>query len=1510
MARLAECSRTLLDAILAALVITLFVSVVGPRVAMAQCPQGPIHGPAAVADTGCDGAVSVTPHGGNLGTVTADSGNYVTTSFTVKNIGAESDSFWVTCSNDVAHTACVGVSGGTPIWLRVGQSTNITVTYSAIAPGVGTIGLSVWGLTHGGSDLGWDTVTVVAHPRPPVVDVTPYNPDDQDFGRCANACFAATASFSTVPYFSLGQAHAITLAYNGDRQDLRPFVFAKVYAPRGSSLTPAQFWFQVRLKVGGSWVTRTLINGDTTLHYNGSADTVRLGAQLADSDVTTGVDSMQVVVTSQYGSPWNSVWTTVANTRLVVVNERTSAVARGWTIAGLQHLYLQSDSSALITDGAGSAGYFTHSAPGTWTAPAGDFTSLRLIGTSLVRAYRDSTKLTFDASGRETQVADRFGNTTTFAYDGSSRLIQVRDPLYVANTDTLYRRLTLAYGSNGVSTVTDGLGRVTTVTVNSTKQLTQVTDPGGGTTKYKYDSALRLDTIVDRDAKAWPLGYDAYWRIDTVAGPSVPINGGSSARPRTRLVSWQEAGVPLSSTTTNAATAPRIDSIHAQVLDPEGNVTLYTSDRWGQPVAATNPIGQVTTTLRNGSGQVVRITSPQGAVDSLGYDATGFLVYSRHGSDDAITYANGGWGESSTINYTAYQETYSLASGTGAVTLVRGSAGDTVARYTYDTRGRATLYQDASGHTHHYGYDAQVGQRIADTLPDTLVTQNLYDLYGRDTATIVGSLKPQITHYDLLNRVTARYDSAGATPWTFTYDSLRPTQLSNPRGLVRTTLYNAAGWADSSWNSVQGSTVLNRTNYDKDGRVTSAINRRGQTINVAYDSLGRRTRMWTATHADTTTFNDAARTFTNSNGVVTETAYLNTLLRPDSAVWVFADSLHHRFKKQYHYATSGVVDSVIPTASGDTISLWTRGYAYTGFAGHGYLLSRVKFGSHTTTYTTTLGRDTKSRRVVVDTLSVPYPGGGGVAPCTDGYCLTVRVGHNVLQVIDSQWISDTALNRAAGRDYGLDSLGRITLEREAVDTNTRRTFAYDATGRLDSVGYYGAGPQLCYTDSLMGWKCSQNGSMLDSTLTYSYDAQGNRTDHSGTADVLDRLQSFGGFSFTYDADGNDSIKTGNGQTDTYYWSAEGLLDSVVAGSTHYGYRYDASGRLVQRLNGGALDRLFLWDGDQLMAEFRYVAGGHLTLVAEYSYYGADQPHAVRTAGDSVRYFGTDRLGSVNGLTNALGWAATLHYDPWGVTEQASGVAGDTIRPRWKGAFAEPATGLYYLRNRWYDPSIGRFLSEDPIGLNGGGNAYAFAGDDPVNTRDPSGTCDEAPPIGQAGGVAPLGRSGGVNECNFPQEDRHSTNEDTPDCSDTRCFENPDECGPDCQNVDVSRCQSDGVCTTSECQISFGSSVCTTTIGPLTLEQADALNEEFGVIRDIRAALDGMTLGLLCFECSYGSALVAGTVGGFVLGLPEQPFYPGDTITIEVSTGTTFSQMGGWSEETCTIARPNGQHIVC
>jgi lysozyme len=89
-------------------------------------------------------------------------------------------------------------------------------------------------------------------------------------------------------------------------------------------------------------------------------------------------------------------------------------------------------------------------------------------------------------------------------------------------------------------------------------------------------------------------------------------------------------------------------------------------------------------------------------------------------------------------------------------------------------------------------------------------------------------------------------------------------------------------------------------------------------------------------------------------------------------------------------------------------------------------------------------------------------------------------------------------------------------------------------------------------------------------------------------------------------------------------------------------------------------------------------------------------------------------------TNAKFWSRS----PFGGAEAASGTGGSTnTGTGFTGASAPNASGGFvYMRNRWYDPQTGRFLTQDPIGLAGGVNLYSYAGNNPVSFSDPFGLC--------------------------------------------------------------------------------------------------------------------------------------------------------------------------------------------
>ena len=101
---------------------------------------------------------------------------------------------------------------------------------------------------------------------------------------------------------------------------------------------------------------------------------------------------------------------------------------------------------------------------------------------------------------------------------------------------------------------------------------------------------------------------------------------------------------------------------------------------------------------------------------------------------------------------------------------------------------------------------------------------------------------------------------------------------------------------------------------------------------------------------------------------------------------------------------------------------------------------------------------------------------------------------------------------------------------------------------------------------------------------------------------------------------------------------------------------------------------------------------------------------------------TDPLGTVHALVDETGTVMDRYtYDAWG-NVQESGASQHAIDNRFlfQGREYSFATGLYNFRARWYNPQTGRWLSNDPIGISGGLNLYAFCGNNPMMYRDPDG----------------------------------------------------------------------------------------------------------------------------------------------------------------------------------------------
>ena len=251
--------------------------------------------------------------------------------------------------------------------------------------------------------------------------------------------------------------------------------------------------------------------------------------------------------------------------------------------------------------------------------------------------------------------------------------------------------------------------------------------------------------------------------------------------------------------------------------------------------------------------------------------------------------------------------------------------------------------------------------------------------------------------------------------------------------------------------------------------------------------------------------------------------------------------------------------------------------------------------------------------------------------------------------------------------------------------------------------------------------------------TYQYDEAGNIemvttvTDAGSSTDArthndLNQIeeQVVGGdtWTFSYDDNGNMTGKTDGTDTWTYSWNDENRLVRVQGpGSVDIAYSYDSMGRMLTRDDGGPDITQLTWHGWNCIKE---VTGESETI------YHIPEGQILSLTRDGVTYQAhSDPLGSVRMVTDDNGQVvARYEYGAFGNELPGSfdsvpgGMAYKFVGGL--GCRTDPTTSLVYMRHRWYDPTLGRFVNRDPIGLVGGKNMYAYCGGDPISRKDPDG----------------------------------------------------------------------------------------------------------------------------------------------------------------------------------------------
>ena len=771
--------------------------------------------------------------------------------------------------------------------------------------------------------------------------------------------------------------------------------------------------------------------------------------------------------------------------------------------------------------------------------------------------------------------------------------------------------------------------------------------------------------------------------------------------------------------------------------DSGGNLTI--SDDGALLYFAKNPNGGYT----EAPGEYGTLTLANGAYQYVETDGT-IIAFNPNGSLDYEQDTNT---NRITAGYNAGGELTSLTASNGSAITIAYNAqglissitepGDQTTTYGYDSSGQHLLtFTDEFGTTR-YAY--ATGPMAADANALTSIT--FADGTGIEWS------------YDAQGRIasTGRLNDSGPEAEAETYAYPAPGEY---------TVTNADGDTTASFNDDQGNvgeTIdalgnITRYAYDSNDNLITIVAPDGTTTTYQYDPSGNMTSETDPLgYTIQFTYNQFGEplTFVNQEGYTTGYQY-------DQSDNLLEQTNPDGTTQQYVYNPLGEVTSSTDP-DGQTIT-----YAYNQ---NGQLTAENLPGGTSDSYT----YDSHGNMLTADgpggDWSFTYNSQNLPTTIVEPYgTLTVRYGvdGNITQMVDQTGFTTNYEYDAVGRlseltdgsgnlieSYSYDPAGNVISETKGNGTST--TYQYNPDGDITQITNLAPGgsinSQMTYAYNAVGEVTSMttggvttaygydadgeltSASSPGDTILYAYDPDGNRTSVTDngvvTSYVSNDVNEYTSTttsgvttSYQYDANGNMIGATANGQTTNYTFNALNQLTGVSGPNETFSYAYDALGyQISSTVNGQATNNLIDPFGlGNVAAQFNATGD----LVAHYTY-GLGLVSQVSAGGTSY-YYDYNLQGSTVGITNPAGaYVNEYSYDPFGqVTAISAGIANPFTFVGGDGV-SGGALGLFYMRNRYYDPNTAQFISVDPVGSGGNQtNVRIYAGSDPEASIDPVG----------------------------------------------------------------------------------------------------------------------------------------------------------------------------------------------